>query len=246
LLWLAQAGALPLAALGLLGATLAGVGYLTAQRRADLAAVRALPLLPGNPVVFLDVADGDAPVGRLVVALRADVAPRAAANFLALCTRSRGWGYASSPLHGGEARTRLFFGDFFGNGAGAGFSIFGERFEDEALHALRHIGPGTVSMRSAGPDANGSAFFVALRRLPEFDGVAQVVGHVVEGFEVLDTLDKALASSGRFEKAHDFRIARAGELRGYAKPAPADAAAEDAALMAAAVAAADTPAEPRA
>ena len=208
----------PAAVVGLVAATLAGVSYISSQRRADLAKVRELPLLPGCPIVFLDITDGDNRVGRLVIQLRADVCPLAAANFRALCTREHGWGYAASPLHGGEPRSRIFGGDFFGGGS-AGHSIYGAAFPDEDLTTLRHIGPGTVSMRSAGPNANQSQFFIALRRLPEFDGLAQVVGHVVEGFEVLDALDKALANTGRFEASHDFRITRAGELQGYTKPA---------------------------
>ena len=193
--------------------------------------------------------------GRLVIQLRADVAPLAAAHFLALCTRARGWGYAASPLHGGEPRSRLFAGDFYSNGAGPGASALaadGAPFADEDLAGLRHIGPGTVSMRSAGPDANASAFFLALRRLPEFDGIAQVVGHVVEGFDVLDALDKELASNGRFNTGHDFRIARAGQLLKYAKPAAdddaaaADAAAEAAALALFSPAKPQPPAPPRA
>ena len=216
--WSRLALAAPAAVVGLVAATVAGVAYISSQRRADLIAVRGLPLVPGCPIVFLDVADGDKLMGRLIIQLRADVCPRAAANFRALCTREHGWGYAASPLHGGEPRSRSFGGDFFGGGS-AGHSIYGAAFADEDLVSLRHIGPGTVSMRSAGPDANQSQFFIALRRLPEFDGLAQVVGNVVEGFEVLDALDKSLASSGRFEAGYDFRIARAGELRGYTKPA---------------------------
>ena len=57
------------------------------------------PVSPKNPVVFLDVAVGGSPAGRIVLELRADVAPRTAENFRALCTGERGFGYAGTPFH---------------------------------------------------------------------------------------------------------------------------------------------------
>jgi hypothetical protein len=69
----------------LLAASGASLLYLRVRDTAALRAAEARPLLEGNPVVFLDVVDGDAPVGRLVIQLRADAVPRTAENFRSLC-----------------------------------------------------------------------------------------------------------------------------------------------------------------
>jgi cyclophilin family peptidyl-prolyl cis-trans isomerase len=167
-------------------------------------------------------------VGRLVLQLRADAAPRTAENFRALCVGAMGWGYRSSPLHSVEKGRRVFGGDFFGGGA-AGFSIYGDTFEDEAgAAALTHGAPGVLGMRNWGPHTNNSQFYITLARLPELDGRSVAVGNVLEGWEVLERLDKcARVSGGRYAKGHNFRIRACGELVGYAgrprapRPAPA-------------------------
>jgi cyclophilin family peptidyl-prolyl cis-trans isomerase len=187
--------------------------YQHLRSRSDRAAAEAVPLYEGNPVVYLDVCDGDEPVGRLVLQLRADAAPRTAENFRALCVGAMGWGYRSSPLHSVEKGRRVFGGDFFGGGS-SGFSIYGDTFEDEAGGlALVHGGPGVVGMRNWGPDTNNSQFYITQGRLPELDGRCVVVGNVMEGWEVLAWLDKCAAvSGGRFGKGHNFRIKHSGEL----------------------------------
>lgn len=190
----------------------AGLYQLTASRAATKAA-HSLPHYEGNPLVFLDVYDGDEEVGRVIVQLRADAAPKASENFRALCVGAMGWGYKGSPLHAVEKGRRLFGGDFFGSGQ-SGFSIYGDTFEDEAGGlALVHGGPGVVGMRNWGPDTNNSQFYITQGRLPELDGRCVVVGNVMEGWEVLAWLDKCAAvSGGRFGKGHNFRIKHSGEL----------------------------------
>ena len=207
-----------LAALAALGAC-SGCALLYQHLRArrDLAAAQQLPLYEGNPVVYLDVCDGEAPVGRLVLQLRADAAPRTAENFRALCVGAMGWGYRGSPLHTVEKGRRVFGGDFFGGGS-AGYSIYGDTFEDEAgAAALAHDGPGVLGMRNWGPHTNNSQFYVTLARLPELDGRSVALGNVLEGWEVLEHLDKcARVSGGKYSKGHNFRVRASGELQGYA------------------------------
>ncbi len=70
---------------------------------------------------------------------------RASENFRALCTGEKGFGYASSRIHAIVPGQYVAGGDYqLGNGEG-GVSIYGEPFPDES-YALRHIGPGTLSM----------------------------------------------------------------------------------------------------
>ena len=110
-----------------------------------------------NPVVFFDMTIGGAPAGRIEMTLAADVVPKTAENFRALCTGEKGVGRQGKPLHfKGSAFHRVITqfmcqgGDFTkGNGTG-GESIYGSKFEDENF-TLKHTGPGILSMANAGP-----------------------------------------------------------------------------------------------
>jgi peptidylprolyl isomerase len=190
--------------------------YMQVQSASDIAAAQSLPLYEGNPVVYLDVFDGEESVGRLVLQLRADLVPRTAENFRVLCAGTLGWGYKGSPVHCVEKGRRVFAGDFFGSG-NAGFSIYGDTFEDEGGFALRHEGPGVLGMRNWGPDTNNSQFYITLTRLPELDGRSTALGNVLEGWDVLWHLNKCAKLSGdKFAKKHAFRIKACGELKDFA------------------------------
>lgn len=215
---LAQAARLKAQALALgalLASSAATLLYLRLRDAAAQRAAEAAPLYEGNPVVYLDVVDGDRPLGRLVLQLRADAVPRTAENFRVLCTGALGWGYKNSPFHGAEKGRRVFGGDPFGAGR-SGASIYGDAFPDEGF-AVAHAGPGVVGMRSTGPHTNNSQFYITLRAMPELDGRCVGVGNVLEGWEVLQAMDRAAKASGAaFEGGRDFRVAGSGELAGYA------------------------------
>jgi cyclophilin family peptidyl-prolyl cis-trans isomerase len=230
--WLTAGGLLAFAG------TFLGVIYITSSRRRDAEAVRAQPVLDGNPIVFLDIEDRGKPVGRLVVQLRADAAPRLAEAVRRLCVAPMGYGYMNAPLHGLDKGARIYGGDWFGCGAGSYNPLTGAAggipvgAADAAAASLPHCGPGAVGLRPlpplrAPPGRDGdppqlqhqvsSQFYVTLRRMPHLDGVpcgGVVVGYLLEGFELLELLDKAGLSDGRFQAAHDFRIARCGQLTG--------------------------------
>lgn len=169
-----------------------------------------------NPRVFFDITLGGQPAGRIVFELFADVVPRTAENFRALCTGEKGVGRSGKPLHyKGSKFHRVITnfmcqgGDFTrGNGTG-GESIYGEKFADENFQ-LKHTTPGLLSMANAGPNTNGSQFFITTVVTSWLDGKHVVFGKVVEGFEVVKQMEAAGSQSGatRVEVA----IADSGQL----------------------------------
>jgi peptidylprolyl isomerase len=153
--------------------------------------------------VYFDIAIDSEPARRIVMELFDDVTPTTAENFRALCTGEKGVGKAGKPLHfKGSLFHRIIpnfmaqGGDFTrGNGTG-GESIYGEKFADENFKK-KHNKPGLLSMANAGPNTNGSQFFLTFVETPWLDGKHVVFGEVVEGLEVLKLLEAQGSDSGK-------------------------------------------------
>merc|ERR1712087_677261 len=148
--------------------------------------------------------------------LRSDVTPKTAENFRALCTGEKGVGKSGKPLHfKGSSFHRVITdfmcqgGDFTaGNGTG-GESIYGAKFPDENFQ-LKHTGPGILSMVNAGPNTNGSQFFLCTVKAAWLDGKHVVFGSVTKGMDVVKKIEAVGSQSGKTSKP--VVIADSGQL----------------------------------
>jgi peptidyl-prolyl cis-trans isomerase A (cyclophilin A) len=132
-------------------------------------------------------------MGDIVVQLFEDKAPKTVANFVGLASGTKEW---TDPKTGEKVKKPLYNGTIFhrvipgfmiqgGDPLGSGMGGPGYRFEDEFHPDLRHTKGGILSMANAGPNTNGSQFFITLAPTLHLDGKHSVFGEVVKGQDVL-------------------------------------------------------------
>ncbi|WP_406359776.1 peptidylprolyl isomerase [Streptomyces sp. NBC_00715] len=149
--------------------------------------------------VFFEVtADGE-PLGRIEFKLFDDVVPKTAQNFRELATGVHGYGYKGSPFHRVIPGFMLQGGDFTRQNGTGGKSIYGEKFADENF-TLKHTKPGQLSMANAGPNTNGSQFFITTIVTDWLDNKHVVFGEVVEGMDVVKAIEALGSQSGDTKK----------------------------------------------
>ena len=151
---------------------------------------------------YLEVQIDGQNAGKITIGLFGDTVPKTVQNFASLCSGELGNGLSGKPLSYKDTPLHRIIPGFMaqggdttsGDGTG-GESIFAQKFDDENFK-LHHEKPFLLSMANAGPNTNGSQFFITFKETPWLDGHHVVFGEVLDGFDVVKQLEQIGTQSG--------------------------------------------------
>ncbi|KAF2242750.1 hypothetical protein BU26DRAFT_467170 [Trematosphaeria pertusa] len=142
--------------------------------------------LEDKPVATGTLATIHTTYGDITVRLFPEAAPKAVENFV---THAKNGYYNNIIFHRVIRKFMIQTGDPMGDGTG-GESIWGKEFEDE-FSSLKHDKPYTVSMANAGPNSNGSQFFITTEKTPWLDNLHTIFGRAIQGLDVVHKIENA-------------------------------------------------------
>jgi cyclophilin family peptidyl-prolyl cis-trans isomerase len=131
-------------------------------------------------------------MGTIEIELFADQTPKTVENFVGLAEKGY---YNGIIFHRVIADFMIQGGDPTGTGRG-GNSLWGAPFADEIVPSLKHEEPGALSMANAGPNTNGSQFFITVVPTPWLDGKHTVFGKVINGMNIVYDISKVKTAAG--------------------------------------------------
>ncbi|CAO1358903.1 unnamed protein product [Diamesa hyperborea] len=140
--------------------------------------------------IYLDIAHGNRSLGRIVVGLFGEAAPRTVQNFREICINGiDDMSYNGTRFHRVIDKFMVQGGDILaGDGKGL-TSIYGMDFEDENM-TINHTIGGFLGMANKGPDTNGCQFYITTIATPWLNGKHTVFGKVIEGQNVVHKIEK--------------------------------------------------------
>lgn len=130
--------------------------------------------------------------GVIEIALMPDVAPKACENFVKLAEKGY---YNGLIFHRVIKGFMLQGGDPTGTGRG-GKSVWGKSFEDEVFSSVKFDSEGLLAMANAGPNTNGSQFFITTAKTPWLNMKHTIFGKVIKGYDVVQKIEKTPTDAG--------------------------------------------------
>jgi cyclophilin family peptidyl-prolyl cis-trans isomerase len=156
--------------------------------------------------IFFDLYIGKNSLGRIIILCYDEICPKTVENFVSLSKIE----YKGSIFHRVIKDFMIQGGDFENSDGTGGESIYGKTFEDENL-SLKHSRKGLLSMANAGPNTNGSQFFITLAPCNHLDGKHVIFGEVIEGMKYIDMIGE-LETNENDRPIQDVTIYNSGVL----------------------------------